>query len=208
MQSSSVHFCHCFLGCCTSSVPEWCLSSALFMLYYWWWCTKSSAMLKGHWPAIQSALLCLLFKVIFKSKITETTNSCKMRLPLVYFFLLIVFYFFAKEGHWSFNDKCHHLCVRNDSAVWTSAKILLSPLHSQISLCFVKDLSTFKPWKFSSTQYKVIIVLKIPTFTEIYGIHPPCAGVLTPHWERPSPELGKECLSAFYCDSAPANYKE
>lgn len=138
----------------------------------------------------------------------DLPNSCKMRLPLVCFSLLIVFYFLAKEGHWSFNDKCHQLCVRNDSAVWTSAKIPLSPLHSQIFLCFVKDLSTFRPWEFSSTQYKVIIVFKKPTFTEIYGIHPPCAGVLTPHWERTPPEVGKECLNAFYCDSASANYKE
>lgn len=42
----------------------------------------------------------------------DLQNSCQMRLPLVCFFLLIVFYSLAKEKHWlSFNDKCHHLCV-------------------------------------------------------------------------------------------------
>lgn len=84
------------------------------MLYYWWWCTKSSAMLKGHWPAIQSALFCALFNAIKVQNHClgpqgDLQNSCKMR--LVYFFLLIVFCFLAKEEHWSFNNKCHHLCV-------------------------------------------------------------------------------------------------
>lgn len=192
IQSNSVHCCHCFLGYCTSSVPEWCLSSALFMLYYWWWCTKSSAMLKGHWPAIQSALLCILIMVTVTSRVTVWDQKviCKTAVKWdchwFVFFLLIVFYSLAKEKHWlSFNDKCHHLCLRNgpgDSALCTSANIPLSPLHSQVSLHFVEDLGTFKPREFSSSQYEVIVVLKNPTFTEIYGIHPPCDGALTLQW--------------------------
>lgn len=60
--------------------------------------------------------------------------------------------------------------------------IPLSPLHSQVSLYFLKDLSTFKAREFSNSQYEVIVVLKNPTFSEIYGIYPPCDGALTPQW--------------------------
>lgn len=118
IQSHSVRCCHCFLGYLTSSVPEWCLSSALFMLYYWWWCTKSSAMLKGHWPAIQSALLCILIIVIVTSQaaVWDQKVICKTAVKwdchwFIFSYSLSSTHLPRRNIDWSFNDKCHHLCV-------------------------------------------------------------------------------------------------